>query len=185
MHPLLQRDVDVLRFARELAIDHWDIDDLLDRYQLRYDDFRLLFEFPRFAQLIASEEESWASAKNTHERVRLKSAALIESYLEQAAKELHDANQGLVAKTGLAKLIGSFAGLGVDESRGKGMASGSGFSITINLGADRKLSIDVGSGDEEVPTLESEGAVEIDAEPVALPPRMITRSVTEINADLG
>ena len=185
MHPLVSRDIDLITFAREIAVDHWDIEDVLDRYQLRYDDFRLLFEFPRFTRLLANEEESWSSAKNTHERVRLKSAALIESYLEEAHKSLHDPNQTLIAKTGLAKLVGSFAGLGEEALRAqKGGGGGSGFSITINLGADRKLSIEVGDRNEEVPTLESEGAIDIDAEP-ALPPRIASRSVAEINADLN
>lgn len=180
MHPLVQRDIDLIKFAREIAVDHWDIEDVLDRYQLRYDDFRLLFEFPRFAQLLANEEESWSSAKNTHERVRLKSAALIESYLEQAAKDLHDPNQTLIAKTGLAKLVGSFAGLGEEALRASKGSSGGGFSITINLG-DRTLNVALDS--EEQLTLESEGAVDLEEEP-PLPPR-ITRDVELINADLG
>lgn len=183
MHPLVQRDIDLITFAREIAIDHYDIDDILNRYQLRYEDLALLFEFPRFTQLLANESETWASAKNTHERVRLKSAAVIETYLETAAKELHDPNQTLIAKTGLAKLIGSFAGLGEEALRASKGAGGSGFSITINLG-DRSLNVAL--GEDESLTLESEGAVDIDGtdETETLPPR-ITRNVELINADLG
>ncbi len=184
MHPLVSRDIDLITFAREIAIDHWDIEDVLDRYQLRYDDFRLLFEFPRFTRLLANEEESWSSAKNTHERVRLKSAALIESYLEAAAKSLMSDHETLVAKTGLAKLVGSFAGLGEEALRAQKGVGGSGFSITINLG-DRTLSVSTGTAPEtieEVPTLESEGAVD-DVEP--LWPQRETRDVLQINSDLG
>jgi hypothetical protein len=175
MHPLVQRDIDLITFAREIAVDHWDIEDVLDRYQLRYDDFRLLFEFPRFTQLLATEEETWASAKNTHERVRLKSAALIEGYLEAAHKSLHSANETLVAKTALAKLIGSFAGLGEEALRAQKGGGGSGFSITINLG-DRTLSVGVRGAlqlDDDAPTLESD-----------LPPLLEDEQVYAINADL-
>ncbi len=168
MHPLVQRDIDLITFAREIAVDHYDIEDVLDRYQLRYDDFRLLFEFPRFTQLLANEEETWSSAKNTHERVRLKSAALIEKYLEAAQASLHNENETLIARTGLAKLIGSFAGLGEEALRAqRGGAGGSGFSITINLG-DRVLNVGVSNGapalDDDVPTLESEQVYAINAD---------------------
>lgn len=190
MHPLVQRDIDLIRFAREIAIDHWDIEEVLDRYQLRYDDFRLLCEFPRFTALLANEEEAWLSAKNTHERVRLKSAALIENYLEEAHKSLHDPNQTLIAKTGLAKLVGSFAGLGEEALRAQKGQSGSGFSITINLG-DRTLHVNTNGAEmddaeddaeDDVPTLESEGALD-DVEP--LPPLIESRLVHDINSDLS
>ena len=186
MHPLVQRDIDLITFAREIAVDHWDIEDVLDRYQLQYDDFRLLFEFPRFTQLLANEEEAWSSAKNTHERVRLKSAALIESYLEAAHKSLHDKNETLIAKTALAKLVGSFAGLGEEALRAqKGGGSGSGFSITINLG-DRTLKVGIDGASDRGPVLgkdwDEDSASTLESE--ALPPLIESERVHAINADL-
>lgn len=132
---LLQRDIDLIRLAREIAIDHDDIDEVLDRYHLDYDAWNLLLQFPRFAALLANEEEAWLSAKNTKERVKYKAAALIEGYLEEAQISLHDRNQTLIARTGLAKLVAGFAGIGFEEGGRMGANSGNGgFSITINLG---------------------------------------------------
>ena len=139
MTTTLQRDIDLIRLAREIAIDHYDIDAVLDQHHITYDQWNWLCGYQRFTDLLASEEEAWRSAKNTKERVRLKSAAVIESYLEDAAKSLLSTNESLVAKTGLAKLIAGFAGIGGEESK-FGAVGGSGFSITINLG-DRTVQV--------------------------------------------
>jgi len=171
MLPILQRDTDLIRLAREIAIDHYDIEDVLDRYQLSYDAWGWLCVYPRFATLLANEEEAWKSAKNTKERVRLKSAAVIEAYLESAATSLLDSKETLVAKTGLAKLVASFAGIGTEADH-KHAAGGSGFSITINLG-DRTVQVGTGRGlrlgededdEDEMPDGEDlvEGALEIE-----------------------
>lgn len=141
MNTLLQRDIDLIRLAQEIAIDHEDIDLVLDRYKLSYDTWRTLLEFPRFVALLENEEEAWRSAKNTKERVKYKAAALIEGYLEEAQISLHDRNQTLIARTGLAKLVAGFASIGMEEGSRFGSGGGSGgFSITINLG-DRSLNV--------------------------------------------
>ena len=140
MNELLTRDVDLIRLAREIAIDHDDIDVVLDRYQLNYDSWRLLLEFPRFRALLANETEAWESAKNVKERVKLKAAGLIEGYLEEAQAALYDRSQTLIARTGLAKLVASFAGIGTEFDQKHGGGGSGGFSITINLG-DRTLNV--------------------------------------------
>jgi len=190
MNAVIQRDIDLVRLAREIAIDHYDIDDLLTRYQLSYDQWGALLEYERFNDLLANEEEAWSSAKNTRERVKLKSASVIEMYLEDAAKSLLDAKETLVAKTGLAKLVASFAGIGTEADQKH--AGGSGFSITINLG-DKTLQVGAHrirsavedhqiSGENEV----FEG--EIDAfgvKKLGFNPQNGDINAFEINADLG
>lgn len=189
MPGLLQRDIDLIRLARELAIDHYEIEEVLDRYKLSYDDWGLLCAFPRFTALLDSEEQTWNSAKNAHQRVRYKAASLIEGYLEEAQKSLHNGNETLVARTGLAKLVASFAGIGEEHKFGVGSLSG-GFSITINLG-DRTLNVSAsGRGPVELP----ENEVNSDENRVfrpqneafaALPPVDIGEDVYAINAALG
>jgi hypothetical protein len=186
MAELLQRDYDLIRLAREIAIDHYDIEDLLDRYQLTYEHWLTLWSYPRFTRLLASEEESWRSAKNTRERVKLKSAAVIETYLEDAAKSLLDAKETLVAKTGLAKLIASFAGIGTEHDQKHGGVGG--FSIVINLG-DRTLNIgarsvenrDFGVENGDNYTEIDDNYVENDDFQGAVP----IEEALKINADLG
>jgi hypothetical protein len=178
MNEMLQRDIDLIRLAQEIAIDHSDIDEVLDRYHLSYDSWNLLLQFPRFAALLANEEEAWRSAKNTKERVKYKAAALIEGYLEEAQVALHDRNQTLIARTGLAKLVAGFAGIGMEEgSRFGSGGGGSGFSITINLG-EQTLRVSKNGGEngengsfaEDFPSLEGSG---------------LDEDVYAINADLG
>jgi hypothetical protein len=187
MLAILHRDVDLVRLAREIAIDHYDIEDLLDRYKLSYDAWRELWDYPRFTDLLANEEESWASAKNTRERVKLKSASVIEMYLEDAAKSLLDAKETLVAKTGLAKLIAGFAGIGTEGDKAHG--GGSGFSITINLG-DKTLQVGaqrVSNGaveDDENDVFEPENDV-FGVEKLGFNPEITALDAFETNADLG
>lgn len=156
---LLQRDIDLVRLAQEIAIDHEDIDLVLDRYKLDYDAWRTLLEFPRFVALLENEEEAWRSAKNTKERVKYKAAALIEGYLEEAQISLHDRNQTLIARTGLAKLVAGFANIGLEEGGrfSTGGGGSGGFSITINLG-DKTINLnrkpaEIGHDDQPISNL--------------------------------
>ena len=175
----LGRDLDLIRLAREIAIDHYDIEDILNRYQLTYEQWSALCGHPRFTQLLANEEEAWLAATNTTQRVKLKSAAVIEQYLEKAHASLMNDNEALVAKTGLAKLIASFAGIGGDDYQKRIGQEAGGFSITINLG-DRTLNIDR-SGAVEAVVEDEDDVLEIEG----LPALEVGEDVFAINADLA
>lgn len=103
---------------------------------------------PRFHQILSAEVQAWNSAVSTQERVKLKSAAIIEQWLPEAYMKIHDASEALPAKTELAKLITRLAGLGVEGARIEGSTER--FSLTINIGdnkphgiiVDRPMTID-------------------------------------------
>lgn len=132
------RDTKILRLAREIAVDHDDLETILERHQIEPKDWEDIRRDPRFLQILESEVAAWNSALNTHERTKLKAAALIEEWLPEANARLHDSKENLPAKVELGKLLARIAGMGLN---GVGVEGGGAekFSVTINLGGDAQL----------------------------------------------
>jgi len=147
-------DVLLVKVAREIAMEHFDIEDVLKHHQIDNETWERIQRLPRFSELLASEIAAWNSATNTHERVKLKAAGLVEMWLEQANTDLYDKTNTLNSKIELAKLVTRLAGMGVQGFGAEG-ATGERFSVTINLGADQQLKIE-----KQLPP------TTIDAEPV-------------------
>ena len=126
----------LVKIAREIAIDHYSLDDILKRHSVSVDGWEQIQRNKRFQSLLQAEIADWQSATNTHERTKLKAAAVMEIWLEEANKRLFDARETLSAKTEVAKLVARIAGMGLT---GVGVEGGAGekVSITINLGADQ------------------------------------------------
>lgn len=129
-----------VRLAREIAIDHFELETILKHYQIPNERWEIIKHNPRFQSLLESEITAWQSAVNTQERSKLKAAALLEEWFPTANMELHDRTAPLSGRVELAKLLAKIAGLG--ESRVGEVSAGEKFSITINLGADAKLKFD-------------------------------------------
>lgn len=138
--PKVHSDLTFVKLAREIAIDHSEIEDILKRYQISTEDWLIIKDHPRFQQLLSSEIEAWHSATNTVDRTKLKIAAMLEEWLPTANSDLHDRTLALPGRVELAKALAKMAGIG--ERVGGEIAHGEKFSITINLGADNKLQFD-------------------------------------------
>lgn len=136
--PKLEGDLLMLRLAREIAIDQYDLDTILERNLVNARDFNRIEKDPRFQKYLQDEIVAWNSATNTTERVKLKAAAMVEEWLPEAFKQLHNDQQPLLHRNDLAKVIKDLGGMG---KGGSDMASvGERFSVTINLGSDQKIS---------------------------------------------
>jgi len=133
-------DVQFLRIAREIAMDLNSIETILKNNQLTASDWEKLKLDPRFLRLLESEVTAWEAAGNTHERTKLKSSALLEEWLLEANARIHDPKELLSAKTEVVKLLARIAGMGNERPDGGGVV-GERFSVTINLGADKKIKI--------------------------------------------
>jgi hypothetical protein len=127
-----------LRLAREIAKDLNDIETILKTYQIEPKQWDAIKDDRRFCALLESEIADWNAAGNTHERTKLKAAALVEEFLVEANTRLHDRAEGLAPKTELLKSLMRIAGMG-ERSGDAAAGSGERFHITINLGADQKL----------------------------------------------
>lgn len=121
----------IVQLAREIAINHLSTAQIQELYKITPEQWQIIQRSPRFQKLLEGEILAWQGATNTAERTKLKAGAMVEEWLPEANKRLHDQNEPLNAKTELAKLVARIAGL---ESRDAGGPGNGGFSVTINLG---------------------------------------------------
>jgi len=135
---LPRTDALYVKLAREIAIDHHELGDILTRYGVTELEWERIRTDPRFQSLLKTEIEAWQSAVNTHERTKLKAAAMIEEWMPEAMGRLHDKGENLSAKVELGKLIARIAGMGLNNAEING-GVGEKFSVTINLGSDNQL----------------------------------------------
>lgn len=125
----LGKDINVIKLAREVAIDHYPIADVLTRYNISTDEWDALQAWPRFKELVEVERQNWNSALNTGTRIKLKSATVIEEWMEEGYRILHDAKESFSSKVELLKLLGKFSGIDTPEQR-QGEVAG---RVTINI----------------------------------------------------
>lgn len=146
----LGKDIDVIRLAREVAIDHYPIQDILNRYNIDTGTWDALNEWPRFKELVDHERQQWQSALNTNTRIKLKSATVIEEWMEHGNKLLHSAQETFNSKIELIKLLGKFSGL---DAQDKIIGEAAAGRVTINIKIGDK---NVGYEEETfIPTIEA------------------------------
>lgn len=127
----------LLRLAREIAMGILPLETILETSKIEQNTWETIQYHPRFLQFLESESAVWSSSLNTQERVKLKSAAMIEEWLPEAYSRLNSPSETLNSKVELGKLIRDLAGF---TKQGVGTeGSGEKFSVTINLGADNQL----------------------------------------------
>lgn len=131
-------DLKLIRLAREVAMGIKPLEDVLTNHDISIVEFEKLKGNPRFLHLFSSEVQAWESAINTQERVKLKSASLLEEWLPELYARMNDRTESLSAKIEGGKLVRDLGGLG-GKFNVDGAAPGDRVSITINLGADVKL----------------------------------------------
>ncbi len=143
----------LVKLAREIAIDHFSIEDILNRNGVNGNGWAHIQKNLRFQQLLTHEISEWQGAVNTHERTKLKAAAVMENWLEEANKKLYDMRETLSAKTEVAKLVARIAGMGLT---GAGIEGGSSerVSITINLGADKTVKMEAALPPRSIPSIQ-------------------------------
>jgi len=142
----LGKDINVIKLAREVAIDHYPISDILNRYNITNDEWDALQEWPRFIELVEVEKQNWNSALNTNARIKLKSATLIEEWMEEGHKLLHDTSESMNSKVELIKLLGKFSGL-ESPAQLQGEVAG---RVTINIKIGEKIHAFDGEGGEMI-----------------------------------
>lgn len=135
-----QSDINQVKLAREIAMDIHPIETILKQYSIDDATWLQLQSNPKFAQLVASQTEEWNGATNTHERVRAKSAAMLEEWLPELNNRMHDPEVAMPAKIEAGKMLGRMAGIGAAD--GVAGTGGERFTVTINLGEDHKLKFD-------------------------------------------
>lgn len=128
-----------LKLAREIAMDIRPLDDILSAHGIDHARWENIHSNPRFQTLLRSEVESWESATNTAERVKIKSLAFVEESLPEFFARAHDRREPLNSKVEVLKTVAKFAGVGGSVD---GAVAGEKLMVTINLGADHSLKIE-------------------------------------------
>ena len=142
IHHNLTGDIRLVTLAREIAIDNRELPDIMRMYQVSPEEWEQLQSNPRFIELLRQEIEAWHSATNTQERVKNKTAALLEMWLLEAHERLHDKNENLPAKVELAKLLARLANMGMERANINGDGASEKFSVTINIGQDKQVRVE-------------------------------------------
>lgn len=130
-------DVTFVKLAREIAMGINPMEVILEHNKISQDDWEVIQSHPRFLQLLETESSTWGSALNTQERVKVKSAALLEEWLPELYTRMHDPGENLNAKIEAGKLVSRLAGMGLSGTQVTDTTER--FSVTINLGADSQL----------------------------------------------
>lgn len=133
-------NIALVKLAREIAMDIQPIETILKQYSITPQVWDALQTNSRFQTLLSSEVEQWNTALNTHERVKLKAAAMLEEWLPELNNRIHDRDEALPAKIEGGKMLTRIAGIGVGAVDGAG--GGERFTVTINLGEDSKLTFE-------------------------------------------
>lgn len=138
--PNLQGDLLMVRLARSIAQDIVELDQILTTNHVSPEAWAIIEKHPRFQKYLQEAILEWNAAENAPERVKIKAAAAIEEWLPEGFSQMHNQDAPLLHRNDLAKLMAKLGGM--DRGSGVGFDGNGGerFSVTINLGADTKLS---------------------------------------------
>jgi hypothetical protein len=130
----------LLSLTRDIAQDILPLEEILKLNGVTASRFALIQNLPRYRSMLHQARLEWATAKNSAERVRLKTAIMIEDALPELHSRLHDRTELLASKVRLAEFLGKLSGI-TEKANASGPAAET-FKVVINLGEDRKLEIE-------------------------------------------
>jgi hypothetical protein len=140
--PVLHGDLLMVRLARAIAQDMLELGDILKANGVSDEVWKVIEQHPRFQKYLQEAILDWNAAENTPERVKIKAAAAVEEWLPEAFAQMHNSDAPLLHRNDLAKLMAKLGGMDNSRQGGEGVSLGERFQVTINLGADAKLSFD-------------------------------------------
>jgi hypothetical protein len=131
-------EIKIAYIARELAMDVYELPQILEFANVTADEFSHIEKMPRFKQMLENEVATWASSLNVTERVKIKAQYMVEDWLKTAQHDVHDTREPLSSRVQVTRLVTQLAGMGTSGATIEG-GGGERFSVTINLGGDQKL----------------------------------------------
>lgn len=128
----------LIKLARQIAMGIKDIGEILFDHGLDFKQFEDIKKLPIFKKVLAEEVKAWEAADNVHNRIQLKSAAMLEEFLPELYARLNDNKEPLMGKIkaleNLAKLAQAPGFNGNDAQ--VSFNPGDRVQVVINLGAD-------------------------------------------------
>ena len=131
-------EIKLVKLAREIAMGIKPLEAILKDADIDQIEWAIIQKNPAFVSRLSAECLAWEGALNTPERVKVKSQSMIEEFLPELYASMNNKSEKLSDKIAAANLAKDLAGLGakVDLKNGN---PGDRVNITINLGADTKL----------------------------------------------
>jgi hypothetical protein len=128
-------DQQLRQLAHEIVKNIRDASDVLAEFGLSEAQYAEIAETSTFKTMLRQAAAEWEAAGNTSERVRLKSATLIEQALPDLYKELTNRSEPLSSRVSLVQTLAKIAGLGQQAAAPQG--KGNVFKLTINTSGHR------------------------------------------------
>lgn len=131
---------DLAKLAREMAMNIKERTVILQEFKLsetQYDFLETYNEFYREAYKAACKE--WNAPLSTQQRIEVEAAAILEDSLLILGARMQNKGEGLPGVIEAAKFFGKVARVGERETGPS--APGERFSINIDLGGDKKLTV--------------------------------------------
>ncbi len=134
-----------LTLSREIAIGIRPLAQILETANVSQDHWQVIEQHPRFRQLLQAQMDEWHAVGATHERVKLKSAAIVEQVLPDLYRSIVNEDEGLGHRNEVLKTVARLAGMGLDKAAVSGDGAGEKFSLVINIGdgVDHRISAKV------------------------------------------
>lgn len=135
--------------ARDIAIDVDQLSTTLKKHNLteaQYDYLAHHNEF--FKKALVQQAHEWQSLSSTQARLKAQAAAALETQLPTIASRMGQASEKLADVVEAAKLFAKIADVDRTDANGP-RAGGEGFTITIDLGADDRLTLRSGQAPGE------------------------------------
>lgn len=133
-------DALLVKLAHEIAAAIHPLSDILKVHRISDSDWEEIRELARFQQYLAQASADWNSAMNGPERVKVKAAAMLEEWMPELYVRMMDRHEPLSSKIEAGKLVRDLAGFSKNGVAAESI--GERFSVTINLGADAKLTFE-------------------------------------------
>lgn len=131
---------DLARLGRDIAMNILEFPKVLQKYNLSQAQYDWLSTYNEFFKNVLSHLiKEWQGIDSTEKRVRAQSLAAFEELLPVLAGRMARPTEKLIEAIEGAKLLASVGG--VDSKQQGPRSGGEGFSITIDLGADTRLTI--------------------------------------------
>ena len=130
-------DIDKLaKLARERVMNAKPLDVLLNVFELTPKQFAEIEANPTYQRILEQYNIEWNSALNTHDRVKLRSAAWIEDNLDILGTRMVDATTPLTSSVEVGKFFAKMAGIGEKKDETPSMEK---FIININMGENKTV----------------------------------------------
>lgn len=123
--------------AREIVMEIHEPETIFKLYEITPADWEKIKNNQTFLRYVQTFQAEWHSAMNTEQRVRVKSAALCEQWLEEGNRQAWAQNQTLTSRVEVMKLISRWAGPGFSTTQVEGGAER--ITISINMGAEKPV----------------------------------------------